>query len=149
MWTYVNLWRRSRRSKRVFTLRPSVFECVSKTTSLPGSEAACWYHNMDRCLPPKERFPLPTNEYLLRLSWMNRLSALSRCSFFFFPPEAKTNWSVYATRCLFFLAALHKLLREVCCAVRVKVCGNKIAQTLLKDLAAWPWAALVLKNWNF
>lgn len=120
-----------------------VFECVSKTTSFPVKQLA-WYHNMDCCLPPKELFLSPQTIYLLRLSWMNEaLCTITLLHFFFL--KAKTNWSVCAMQCLFF-AALHKLLWEVCSTVRVKVCSNKISQTLLKDLFARPWAVLVLEN---
>lgn len=112
-----------------------------------SSETACLV-SQHRLLPPcKGAFSLLTDEYLLRLSWMNKLSAQSHFSIF---SSSRRNLNGQSMQCnVFFFAALQKLLREVCCTVRVKVCGNKISQTLLKDLFARPWAALVLENQNF
>lgn len=90
---------------------------VSKTTSLPGSEAACWHHNRDRCFPPKELFPLPqTNISSGWAGWIGSLHYHAAPFLVFFPPEAKTNWSVYAMRCLFFF-----WLRSINCCERFAV----------------------------
>lgn len=136
-------WGRSLRSEWVFALRSSEFKdaIISRQwNSLTGSVA--WnaaslqrsFFSLCKLISPQAELD------------EKALCTITLLHYFF--PFLRRKLTGQSTQSKDFFFPVHKLRCEFCSSVKAKVRGNKISQSLLKPLAAWPWAS-PLEGWKF